>query len=154
MSIYMVQYDRAGYWESDQNMKRSVESEGCDIEELADQLQIGSKFYLISNSAGCYPTWNCLRRIPHRIKGVAFMAPMINYKWKSLPPDLIKYDNTNKLVRIIYWFCCHYPQLLYSIFIQQFDGVPLCTASLFTDKDKQDEQSDNMVKFFTYLTLN
>ncbi|XP_015078969.1 uncharacterized protein LOC107022911 [Solanum pennellii] len=157
MSIYMVQYDRAGYWESDQNIKRSVESEACDIEELADQLQIGSKFYIISNSAGSYPTWNCLRRIPHRLKGVAFIAPMINYKWNSLPRNLIKYDHTNKLARIIYWLCCHYPELLYSICTQQFNGVPLCTASLFTKKDKQvagDENREQSYNMKLYPTQN
>lgn len=119
----MVQFDRAGYGESDKNGKRSLESEGCDIEELADQLQIGSKFYLISVSAGSYPAWNCLRRIPHRLTGVAFVAPIINYEWKSLPHDLINKDHANKLWRIIIWVSRYAPGLLYSFFTQKSNTV-------------------------------
>lgn len=37
-----------------------------DIQELADLLQIGSKFYVIGISMGAYPVWSCLKYIPHR----------------------------------------------------------------------------------------
>ncbi|KAL9296868.1 hypothetical protein ACSQ67_022764 [Phaseolus vulgaris] len=47
LGICILQYDRAGYGESEPNPKRSLKSEALDIEELADQLQIGSKFYVI-----------------------------------------------------------------------------------------------------------
>lgn len=33
--------DRAGYGESDPNPKLLVKSEACDIQELADQVQLG-----------------------------------------------------------------------------------------------------------------
>lgn len=59
-------FDRAGYGESDPNPKRSVKSEALDIQELTDQLQIGSKFYVIGVSMGSYPTGSCLRYIPDR----------------------------------------------------------------------------------------
>ncbi|VVA90478.1 unnamed protein product [Arabis nemorensis] len=60
--VYFLFYDRSGYGESDSNTKRSLESEVDDIAELADQLKIGPKFYII----GSYPTWGCLKHIPHR----------------------------------------------------------------------------------------
>ena len=66
LGIYILLFDRAGYGESDPNPKRSLKSEASDIEELADQLQLGAKFYVISVSVGAYPTWSCLKRIPHR----------------------------------------------------------------------------------------
>ncbi|KAM0012784.1 putative alpha/Beta hydrolase [Helianthus debilis subsp. tardiflorus] len=68
MGIYLVQFDRAGYGESDPFPKRSLKSEASDIQELADQLQLGSKFYIIGVSAGSCPTWSCVKDIPHRIK--------------------------------------------------------------------------------------
>ncbi|GAA0175006.1 hydrolase [Lithospermum erythrorhizon] len=66
LGVYIVLFDRAGYGESDPNPKRSLKSEASDIEELADQLQLGSKFYVIGVSVGCYPTWTCLKHLPHR----------------------------------------------------------------------------------------
>ncbi|KAG4975600.1 hypothetical protein JHK86_035074 [Glycine max] len=66
LGIYILQYDRAGYGESDPNPKRSLKSEALDIEELADLLQIGSKFYLIGVSMGSYATWSCFNYTPNR----------------------------------------------------------------------------------------
>lgn len=66
LGVYFLFYDRCGYGESDVNAKRSMESEADDIAELADQLEIGPKFYLIGVSMGSYPTWGCLKHIPHR----------------------------------------------------------------------------------------
>lgn len=68
LGIYLLFYDRAGYGESDQNSNRSLKTEASDIEELADQLQLGSRFYIIGVSLGSYPTWSCLKRIPDRQK--------------------------------------------------------------------------------------
>lgn len=66
LKIYFLYFDRAGYGESDPNPLRSVKSEAFDIQELADQLQIGSKFYVIGISMGGYSVWSCLKYIPHR----------------------------------------------------------------------------------------
>lgn len=66
LGIYLLTFDRAGYGESDPNPKRSVKSEAFDIEELADKLEIGDKFYLIGISMGAYSAWSCLAYIPHR----------------------------------------------------------------------------------------
>jgi len=60
-----VQYDRAGYGESDPNPKRSMKSEALDIQELADH-QIGEQFYVIGISMGSCATWSCLNYFPHR----------------------------------------------------------------------------------------
>jgi pimeloyl-ACP methyl ester carboxylesterase len=61
-----VSFDRPGYGESDPNPKRTVKSIPLDIEELADQLGLGSKFYVIGFSMGGQVVWSCLKHIPHR----------------------------------------------------------------------------------------
>ncbi|KAL1317554.1 hypothetical protein AAHE18_15G141900 [Arachis hypogaea] len=65
LGIYLLQYDRAGYGESDPNPKRSLKSEALDIQELADQLELGPQFYVIGVSMGSYATWSCLQYLPH-----------------------------------------------------------------------------------------
>ncbi|KAL9228576.1 hypothetical protein vseg_004139 [Gypsophila vaccaria] len=113
LKIYMVLYDRAGYGESDPNPKRSLKSEALDIEELADQLELGPKFYVIGVSMGSYPTWSCLQYIPHRLQGVAFMAPVVNYRWPSLPKSAVKDDFRKGLVKLALCLLKHVPGLLY-----------------------------------------
>jgi pimeloyl-ACP methyl ester carboxylesterase len=66
LGIYLLAFDRAGYGESDPNPKRGVKSEALDIEELADQLELGQKFYVLGTSMGGYSVWGCLQYIPHR----------------------------------------------------------------------------------------
>ena len=68
LGIYFLLFDRAGYGESDPNPKRSVKSEASDIAELADQLELGPKFYVMGVSLGCYPVGSCLKRLPHRLE--------------------------------------------------------------------------------------
>eukprot|EP00253_Pinus_taeda_P009109 PITA_09109 len=69
---------------------KSVRSAALAIEGLADQLDLGPKFYVIGISMGGYPTWGCLRYIPHRLAGVALLAPTINYRWPGFPANLSK----------------------------------------------------------------
>ena len=66
LGLYLVTFDRAGYGESDPNPKRLVKSEAFDLQELADQLELGPKFHVIGVSIGTYPIWACLKYIPHR----------------------------------------------------------------------------------------
>ena len=66
LGIYIVSFDRPGYGESDPNPKRTVKSMALDIEELADKLELGSKFYVIGISMGGQVLWSCLKYIPHR----------------------------------------------------------------------------------------
>lgn len=113
LGIYLLLFDRAGYGESDPNPKRSINSEASDIEELADKLQLGSKYYVIGVSLGCYPVWSCLKRIPHRLAGAALIVPIVNYKWRTLPKDLTKDDYRKNLCKWIIWFCRHTPGLLH-----------------------------------------
>lgn len=64
--MYVVSFDRPGYGESDPNPKRTLKSMALDVEELADQLGLGSKFYIIGLSMGGHTAWSCLKYIPHR----------------------------------------------------------------------------------------
>ncbi|KAJ3703572.1 hypothetical protein LUZ61_007277 [Rhynchospora tenuis] len=90
LGIYMLSYDRPGYGESDPNPKRSVKSEALDVEELADHLLLGSKFYVIGASMGGYTAWGCLKYIPHRLAGATLVVPVVNYWWSSFPRELAK----------------------------------------------------------------
>ncbi|XP_074266424.1 uncharacterized protein LOC141589693 [Silene latifolia] len=86
--ICIITFDRPGYAESDPNPNRSPKTDAFDIQDLADQLELGSKFYVIGLSIGCYPVWGCLRYIPHRLAGVMLGVPVVNYWWPSLPSAL------------------------------------------------------------------
>jgi pimeloyl-ACP methyl ester carboxylesterase len=140
LGIYMVIYDRAGYGESDSNPKRSIKSEASDIEELADQLHLGQKFYVIGVSVGSYPTWSCLNCIPHRLAGVAFVVPCINYKWPSLPDDLTKDDYRKNMVRWMHWVARYTPGLLHWWLTQKIfpsSSVLDRNPNFFSDKDQE-----------------
>lgn len=66
LGIYIVSFDRPGYGESDPNPNRTVKSMAMDIEELADHLGLGPKFYVVGFSMGGQSIWSCLKYIPHR----------------------------------------------------------------------------------------
>ncbi|KAJ0235991.1 Alpha/beta-Hydrolases superfamily protein [Hirschfeldia incana] len=129
LRVYLLFYDRSGYGESDSNSKHSLRSEVDDIQELADQLEIGPKFYLIGFSMGAYPTWGCLKHIPHRLSGVAFVAPVVNYLWPSLPKKLIKNDYRGGLLKWGLRISKFAPRLLHwlIIFVQEvFPSTSSC----------------------------
>lgn len=76
LGVYVLIYDRAGYGESDSNPNSMVKGEALDIQELADQFQLGQKFYVIGLSLGTYAIWSCLKYIPHRhVHGFCFFRP-------------------------------------------------------------------------------
>ncbi|CAK9149225.1 unnamed protein product [Ilex paraguariensis] len=86
--VYFVSFDRPGYGESDPDPKRTLKSVAMDIEELADQLELGSKFYVIGSSMGGQQVWGCLKYIPHRLSGATLIAPVINYWWPRFPAKI------------------------------------------------------------------
>lgn len=88
LGVYIVSFDRPGYGESDPHPKRTLKSLALDVEELADQLGLGSKFYLIGFSMGGELTWSCLKYIPHRLAGVTLLTPAVNYWWPGFPANL------------------------------------------------------------------
>ncbi|XP_007027719.2 PREDICTED: uncharacterized protein LOC18598224 [Theobroma cacao] len=90
LGVYIVSFDRPGYGESDPNPRRTVKSMALDIEELADQLGLGSKFYVIGFSMGGQVIWSCLKYIPHRLAGATLVAPVVNYWWSGFPTNLSK----------------------------------------------------------------
>ncbi|WOH06171.1 hypothetical protein DCAR_0625594 [Daucus carota subsp. sativus] len=88
LGIYIVSFDRPGYGESDPNPNRTVKSIAMDIEELADQLELGPKIYVVGYSMGGQPIWSCLKYIPHRLAGATLLAPVVNYWWSGFPSNL------------------------------------------------------------------
>ncbi|CAH2064866.1 unnamed protein product [Thlaspi arvense] len=90
LKIYTVSFDRPGYGESDPDPNRSPRSIALDIEELADGLGLGPKFYVFGLSMGGEITWACLKYIPHRLAGAALVAPAINYWWRNLPGEITR----------------------------------------------------------------
>ncbi|CAK8562028.1 unnamed protein product [Lathyrus sativus] len=88
LGVYFVSFDRPGYGESDPDPNRTLKSIALDVEELADQLGLGSKFYVVGVSMGGQVVWNCLKHIPHRLAGAALLAPVVNFWWPDLPANL------------------------------------------------------------------
>ncbi|XP_065855287.1 uncharacterized protein [Euphorbia lathyris] len=88
LGVYIVSFDRPGYGESDPHPSRTLKSLTSDIEELADQLGLGSKVYIIGYSMGAELTWSCLKYIPHRLAGALLLTPAINYWWPGFPANL------------------------------------------------------------------
>ncbi|MED6159230.1 hypothetical protein PIB30_040435 [Stylosanthes scabra] len=88
LGIYIVSFDRPGYGESDPDPNRTIKSIALDVEELADQLGLGSKFYVVGFSMGGQVVWKCLKYIPHRLAGAVLLAPVVNYWWHGLPGNL------------------------------------------------------------------
>ncbi|KAL5830853.1 hypothetical protein ACOSQ4_016207 [Xanthoceras sorbifolium] len=115
LGVYILTFDRAGYGESDPNPKRTVESEAFDIQELADQLNLGPKFYVIGISIGTYSVWACLKYIPHRLAGATLVVPVINFWWPSFPPKLAKEVFRKQLKRdqVKLTIAHHFPALVY-----------------------------------------
>ncbi|KAK7244910.1 hypothetical protein RIF29_39739 [Crotalaria pallida] len=88
LGVYIVSFDRPGYGESDPNPNLTAKSLSLDIEELADKLGLGSKFYIIGFSLGGQIVWGCLKYIPHRLAGAMLLNPVVNYWWSGLPANL------------------------------------------------------------------
>nr|KAJ0214563.1 hypothetical protein LSAT_V11C400198140 [Lactuca sativa] len=88
LGIHIVSFDRPGYGESDPNPNQTLQSSALDIEELADQLELGSKFYVFGFSMGSQAIWSCLKYIPHRLAVASLIAPVVNYWWLCLPLKL------------------------------------------------------------------
>ncbi|KAI3776191.1 hypothetical protein L1987_45963 [Smallanthus sonchifolius] len=90
LKVYTVSFDRPGYGESDPDPNRTPKSLALDIEELADQLGLGSKFYVVGMSMGGELVWPCLKYIPHRLAGVTLIAPVVNHWWPNFPSNISK----------------------------------------------------------------
>ncbi|KAK9070337.1 hypothetical protein SSX86_010738 [Deinandra increscens subsp. villosa] len=88
LGVYIVALDRPGYGESDADPKRTVKSLSLDIEELADELNLGERFYVAGYSMGGEVIWSCLKYIPHRLRGAVLISPAVNYWWHNLPSNL------------------------------------------------------------------
>ncbi|KAM0053519.1 putative alpha/Beta hydrolase [Helianthus debilis subsp. tardiflorus] len=68
---------------SDPDPKRTLKSLALDTEELADQLELGSKFYVVGYSMGGKAIWSYLKYIPHRYEQVRQQG-----EYESLHHDL------------------------------------------------------------------
>ncbi|KAK1421071.1 hypothetical protein QVD17_23157 [Tagetes erecta] len=88
LKVHIVSFDRPGYGESDPDPNRTPKSLALDIEELADQLGLGSKFYVVGMSMGGELVWPCLKYIPHRLAGVTLIAPVVNHWWPNFPSNI------------------------------------------------------------------
>ncbi|XWS71473.1 hypothetical protein CRYUN_Cryun03dG0140900 [Craigia yunnanensis] len=151
LGIYFLLYDRAGYGESDPNPRRSVKSEAFDIQELADQLQIGPKFYVIGVSMGSYPIWSCLKYIPERLAGVAMVVPVINYRWPSFPESLTREDY-RKTVKLLYRITKYTPCLLYWWVTKKWFPSPSVMEKKHVFFNKRDIEALKKTERFSMLT--
>lgn len=97
--IYIVSFDRPGYGESSPHPTRTVKSLALDMEELADQLGLGPKFYVIGFSMGGQVVWSVLKYIPHRLAGAALLTPVVNYWWPGFPSNLSEQAYNQQLIQ-------------------------------------------------------
>ncbi|KAH9605796.1 hypothetical protein KSS87_008978 [Heliosperma pusillum] len=159
LKLYLLFFDRAGYGESDPHPRRSVKSEAYDIQELADTLQLGSKFYVIGISMGGYAAWSCIRYIPQRqdtylrylflrkgvlhsltLAGISLIVPFVHYWWPHFPSELSR-EAWRKLPVSDRWTLrvAHYtPWWLYWWMNQKlFPSLKIMSdiATVFTQKD-------------------
>ncbi|KAK3405820.1 hypothetical protein EUGRSUZ_K02052, partial [Eucalyptus grandis] len=74
--------------QSDPDPQRTTKSIALDIEELADQLGFGSKFYIVGYSIGGQILRSCIKYIPHRLAEEALLASAINYWWPGFPSNM------------------------------------------------------------------
>lgn len=131
LGVYFVSFDRPGYGKSDPHSKRNFKSLAFDIEELADQLEFGNKFYVIGFAMGGHFVWGCLKYIPQRLAGAALLAPAINYWWPGFPSNLSKEAYDKQLIRDqwIYKVAYYAPWLMYWWNTQQyFPGFSVITG--------------------------
>ncbi|KAH9614079.1 hypothetical protein KSS87_003166 [Heliosperma pusillum] len=122
LGIYIVSFDRPGYGESDPDPNRTVKSIALDVEELADNLGLGDKFYLIGFSMGGQSVWSCFKYIPHRLAGATLIAPVINFWWSGFPSNLSSEAFSKQLQRDVWALrVAHYlPWLTYWWNTQKF----------------------------------
>ncbi|KAI4382247.1 hypothetical protein MLD38_008235 [Melastoma candidum] len=115
IGMYLLTFDRAGYGESDPDQKRTVKSAAFDIQELADRLELGNRFYLMGLSIGTHLVWSCMKYIPHRLAGVTLVVPVINFWWPAFPPELAQEAFKKQLKRDQWklWIAHHMPGLVY-----------------------------------------
>ncbi|KAJ4817530.1 alpha/beta-Hydrolases superfamily protein [Rhynchospora pubera] len=113
LSIYLVGFDRPGYGESDPDPKKTVKSIATDIEEMADNLQLGPKFYVIGFSMGGEAVWSVLKYIPHRLAGAALLGPVANYWWSGFPANVTEEAWNVQLPadKWVVWVAHHFPWL-------------------------------------------
>nr|GEV10901.1 hypothetical protein [Tanacetum cinerariifolium] len=108
--ICLLQFDSAGYGESNLNPKQSLKSEASDIEVLTDPFQLG---FVVT-------------------------VPFINYRWLSLPYDLIQDDYRKKLLNFMLWIHRHTPGLLHwwlTLKVYSSSLVPDKNVKFFSTKD-------------------
>ncbi|PON31782.1 Alpha/beta hydrolase fold [Trema orientale] len=142
LGLYVVSFDRPGYGESDPNPKRTVKSMATDIEELADQLGLGSKFYVVGYSMGGEVIWSVLKYIPHRLLGATLISPVANYWWTGFPANLFKEAYNEQLLNDQWALrVAHYlPWLTYWWNTQKwfsFSSAISHNPDVFSTKDKE-----------------
>ena len=88
-----MSFDKPGYGESDPHPKQTLKSLALDIEELVDQLELGSKFYVIGYSIGSHLVWGCLKYIPHRYELAFIYISKIFFFFSPLTINLFLYEH-------------------------------------------------------------
>ncbi|QCE05405.1 Alpha/Beta hydrolase fold [Vigna unguiculata] len=140
LGVCVVSFDRPGYGESDPDPNRTMKSLALDVEELADKLELGDKFYVVGFSMGGQAVWGCLKFIPHRLAGATLLTPVVNYWWHNLPSNITTksyYEQPTRdqwALRVAHYF----PSLTFWWFTQKF--FPSSSAvnrnpKVFSDQD-------------------
>ncbi|GBG59338.1 hypothetical protein CBR_g32350 [Chara braunii] len=109
--IRMISYDRPGFGQSDPQPQRTLRTGAEDMAALADALELGDKFWILSYSGGGPHAWAAARFIPHRIAGLVLCAPMGNPFWPNFSPEELRNIRKTLLLnkRVLLWMSRRVP---------------------------------------------
>eukprot|EP00850_Spirogloea_muscicola_P008890 SM000048S16602 [mRNA] locus=s48:593246:596268:- [translate_table: standard] len=110
--IRLVSYDRPGYGQSDYFPGWSLTSSVIDILELADELKLGDRFWLLGYSGGGPYAWAAAKYIPERLAGIALWAPDGNPWWPSIAANSKVWKQMPVAARFRYLVSRHLPTVL------------------------------------------
>ncbi|KAJ4764816.1 Alpha/beta-Hydrolases superfamily protein [Rhynchospora pubera] len=115
LGVYLLSYDRPGYGESDPDPNKDAKTVATDTEELADNLNLGPKFYVLGVSMGGAFTWSVVKHMPHRLAGAILLCPAVNFWWPGFPSN-VTMQTWNQLLPQEKWafrVARYFPSLVY-----------------------------------------
>lgn len=72
--VRLITYDLPGFGESDSHLNRNLESSALDMLQLANNVGVHDKFWVMGHSSGAMHAWATLRYIPDRIAGISYFS--------------------------------------------------------------------------------
>lgn len=120
--VRLITYDLPGFGESDSHLNRNLESSALDMLQLANNVGVHDKFWVMGHSTGAMHAWATLRYIPDRIAGAAMFAPLVN----PYEPTMTKeersgtWENWTRKRKLMYFLARRFPRFLAYFYHRSF----------------------------------